>query len=563
MSQQAKIKDHYRYSQYLKCSALYFECPKTQQGIIQLANILSDLMDEHHTGYTFINVKLVESQNNNGHTSSHVMNGYSRQIVTNGVLSPKNGLINGVKGDDYLDEYEDSWKMWSDLRSIAAPLQKLVVSLELTEKLPSEEEQKRWLGEPIRLLVIPTKIYGKNGHGYPVLSKDHQHFIQRLIDVRGTRISIMIKGRDVHGMGSCHYSDFIYELLNHSLKEEKMFAEYEDILSYPLEPLTSNLDVRTYSEFAIDPFKYNEYMMAIEAALNRKTPRPVVVGIFGAGKGRLIESTIRAAKSTQIPVCIYAVEKNPYACISLDHMKKNVWNNLDYVDSITVIQADMRGVETPKKCDIIVSELLGSFGCNELSPECLDGVWKSATIDTICIPQSYSSYIQPIMSHRLYTNVCNTRGKDCNFHSSSFEQMYVCHIKTFYAASSPQEVFKFHHENLTQSPDAKRNERFVQLSFENTVDFSCHGFAGYFDAILFGDYKMSIHPERASQGLCSWFPAFFPLKTPIFVKSGQGIKINFWRKVDHKRVWYEWAVVHPVVTQIHNTNGRSHSIPLS
>lgn len=33
----------------------------------------------------------------------------------------------------------------------------------------------------------------------------------------------------------------------------------------------------------------------------------------------------------------------------------------------------MRRVEVPEPVDILVSELLGSFGDNELSPECLDG----------------------------------------------------------------------------------------------------------------------------------------------------------------------------------------------
>lgn len=33
----------------------------------------------------------------------------------------------------------------------------------------------------------------------------------------------------------------------------------------------------------------------------------------------------------------------------------------------------MRNLKTPEKADIFVSELLGSFGDNELSPECLDG----------------------------------------------------------------------------------------------------------------------------------------------------------------------------------------------
>ena len=40
---------------------------------------------------------------------------------------------------------------------------------------------------------------------------------------------------------------------------------------------------------------------------------------------------------------------------------------------MTVVSCDMRTWDPPEKADIIVSELLGSFGDNELSPECLDG----------------------------------------------------------------------------------------------------------------------------------------------------------------------------------------------
>ena len=42
-------------------------------------------------------------------------------------------------------------------------------------------------------------------------------------------------------------------------------------------------------------------------------------------------------------------------------------------DKVTVVSSDMRAWTAPEKADIIVSELLGSFGDNELSPECLDG----------------------------------------------------------------------------------------------------------------------------------------------------------------------------------------------
>jgi protein arginine N-methyltransferase 5 len=37
---------------------------------------------------------------------------------------------------------------------------------------------------------------------------------------------------------------------------------------------------------------------------------------------------------------------------------------------------DMRSLVLPEPADIVVSELLGSFGDNELSPECLDGAMR-------------------------------------------------------------------------------------------------------------------------------------------------------------------------------------------
>ncbi|KAM0058563.1 putative methyltransferase [Helianthus debilis subsp. tardiflorus] len=40
---------------------------------------------------------------------------------------------------------------------------------------------------------------------------------------------------------------------------------------------------------------------------------------------------------------------------------------------VTIISCDMYCWEAPEKVDILVSELLGSFGDNGLSPKCLDG----------------------------------------------------------------------------------------------------------------------------------------------------------------------------------------------
>lgn len=49
------------------------------------------------------------------------------------------------------------------------------------------------------------------------------------------------------------------------------------------------------------------------------------------------------------------------------------WQFEEWGSQVTVVSSDMREWVAPEKADIIVSELLGSFADNELSPECLDG----------------------------------------------------------------------------------------------------------------------------------------------------------------------------------------------
>jgi protein arginine N-methyltransferase 5 len=48
----------------------------------------------------------------------------------------------------------------------------------------------------------------------------------------------------------------------------------------------------------------------------------------------------------------------------------------EWGDRVTIVHEDMRSWQAECKADIMVSELLGSFGDNELSPECLDGAQR-------------------------------------------------------------------------------------------------------------------------------------------------------------------------------------------
>jgi protein arginine N-methyltransferase 5 len=187
------------------------------------------------------------------------------------------------------------------------------------------------------------------------------------------------------------------QYLNHVFKTkpaktiiDEMSTGYEDVLQTPLQPLMDHLDATTYDVFTEDPVKYNLYEeAAYQALLDRanggNTDDPIVVMVVGAGsRGPLVDCVIRGAYRAECEhrVKIYAIEKNPNAYVTLAQQPTlcRLWSTFPGVGGvrfinvliyaqITVIHSDVRAVKTlPDKADIIVSELLGSFGDNELSP---------------------------------------------------------------------------------------------------------------------------------------------------------------------------------------------------
>ena len=129
----------------------------------------------------------------------------------------------------------------------------------------------------------------------------------------------------------------------------------------------------------------------------------IIIMVVGAGRGPLVHASLNAADELNRNVKMYAVEKNPNAVITLKHivLSNERWSN----GRVTIVSGDMRKWKAPVKADIMVSELLGSFGDNELSPECLDGAQSFLKDEGICIPQNYTSYLAPMMSSKLWNGV--------------------------------------------------------------------------------------------------------------------------------------------------------------
>ena len=66
--------------------------------------------------------------------------------------------------------------------------------------------------------------------------------------------------------------------------------------------------------------------------------------------------------------------------------------------------------------------------------------------DGISIPSSYTSFLSPIQSSKLYNEVRSCAERDKPYHAS-FEMSYVVHFRNRMELSPPQALFTFVHPN--------------------------------------------------------------------------------------------------------------------
>lgn len=449
---------------------------------------------------------------------------------------------------------EDPWESWNSLRTYCDHHPSLGVVLVITENLPNDATcvLERWQGEPVKAVVLPTSIFVTNRSGYPTLPVAHQRFV---IGLMAYKAQFVIRGKSRHADGLETYVRYMRYLNSEKrpkpTQQDEFESPYYDYLQMPLQPLMDNLESQTYETFEKDPIKYRNYEWAVRDAL-RKTPqeKTTVIMVVGAGRGPLVQASLRASASAKRRVKVFAVEKNPNAIITL----RNLHVDERWGDRVTIVESDMRRWSAPQKADILVSELLGSFGDNELSPECLDGAQSFLKRDTgISIPCDSTSYITPITSSKLWNEVAKFK------ELKHLETPYVVKMHNYAALGDVQECFRFVHPNWSKRID---NRRFVKLTFKARFNATIHGFAGYFHSNLYGSHAISINPSTVSEGMFSWFPIYFPIRTPVYVETDQAIEFCVWRCVSTKKVWYEWAMTSPVKGPIHNPNGRSYWIGL-
>jgi len=456
----------------------------------------------------------------------------------------------------------------------------ILTALEIPRQLPQKTLQSRWYSEPVRSLMFPHTTFLRNAKGFPVLSKGHQQYLTQFMRLRQTPWILLgdVDPIDVNkatpateptpaeAASSATAQDPVSHLryFRHLQQTqpvrapiEKFGQGYQDYMQSPLQPLSDNLESVTYEVFEKDPIKYDWYERAIALALKdlsaKAGGRDIVVAVVGAGRGPLVSKALMASKSSGVKIKAWAVEKNQNAYVHLQ--RRNIidplWNK-----NVTVVKTDMRAWKGPVidgkvcKVDILVSELLGSFADNELSPECLDGVQHVLDPDHgVNIPQSYSAHMTPIATPRLYNDLLSRGGNDkweipyvVMFQQFDFLSLQAGEEET--ATADVQDAWVFSHPVPTavlEQAEARRggsaeyggaggfvggdgsnehNSRACKVKFSIQNRGICHGLAGYFESVLYASsggekVELSTNPvtmEAKSCDMISWFPIFFPLK---------------------------------------------------
>jgi hypothetical protein len=454
-------------------------------------------------------------------------------------------------------------------------------ALEVPRQLPQKTLQSRWYSEPVRSLMFPHTTFLRNLKGFPVLSKGHQEYLTQFMRLRQSPWILL---GDVDAIGTkqnaptpeptpaeaasaptaqdpvphLRYLRHLQQTQPVRAPIEKFGQGYTDYLQSPLQPLSDNLESVTYEVFEKDPIKYDWYERAVALALKDLSAkvggREIVVAVVGAGRGPLVSKALMASKTSGVKIKAWAVEKNQNAYVHLQRRNTidPLWNN-----NVTVVKTDMRAWKGPiidgavHKVDILVSELLGSFADNELSPECLDGVQH--VLDPshgVNIPQSYSAHMTPIATPRLYNDLLSRGGTE------KWEIPYVVMFQQFdflslkagdeesAAEADVQDAWVFSHPAPTavlEQAEARsggsaehggaggavggdgsneHNSRTCKVKFTVQNRGICHGLAGYFESVLYASesgekVELSTNPvtmEAKSADMISWFPIFFPLK---------------------------------------------------
>ena len=427
------------------------------------------------------------------------------------------------------------WEKWNRIRVVTGHPSKLAVVLDLSGGLIGFSEQ--WFSEPVAAVLLSEQSVPES-----ILLRFARQNTQPILSNPSMIPAVISMFKNFPPLGP----------------HESQIAPYHDTLQLPLQPLRDEMENVVYETFESDSKKYDLYRDAILRSIT-KFQGQCHIAVVGAGRGGLVDAAISAIKiqggNDMSKFTITCVEKNRFAAITLMHRLKKQWD-IPNGPIISINHTDMRDWIPESKVDILVSELLGSLGDNEASPECLNDSVMSHLCPNggISIPYRYFSTIEPVSAHKAWTQV-----RDMNKFQTPLVTLFHSFCQPSHEGTQP--LFDFMHDCESRPCPFERSRTLTWTSKSDTL---IHGFAGYFhcDLDAEGTVVMSTDPRTATPTMVSWFPAFLPLQIPVYVRSGDNIELYVRRRSTNLKMWIEWTLLEPIVQPTNNVDGSHHSVGL-
>lgn len=405
---------------------------------------------------------------------------------------------------------EAGWSLYDDARWFFAHHPRVHVALDATKRPPSKGVVERWCAEPVELVVASK--------AWPAFERLFRSFGERVL---------LTDPEQRNDLDEAYRAAWAGVSAQHHHA-----AAFANAPIIPVEPLGDDIPSATYEVIESDPVKYRAYHEAAVAVL-RDRPDDTHVVVAGAGRGGLVDQVLRAAQFLNRRIRLVLLEKNPGARATLHARNEREWRN-----AAKVVDADMRSWVPDAPIDVLVSELLGGFGDNELSPECLRPIERHLAGDGVSIPRAYTSYVAPLHAESLAMAVAEP------------EKLYTITLDRACLLAPPQPVFHFTH------PGEEPLDQHAAVAFQIEADGVAHGLGAFFDMELADGVRLSIVPQDATPGMRSWSPMYLPFAQPFGIREASTLRVELFRRSRTRRAWYEWVVTAPHRGRLHNANGR-------
>lgn len=445
-----------------------------------------------------------------------------------------------------------TWSKWFALHSNLNNDNRVSLFLQMSNV--ELTELKLWLYQPIKYIHIKESI--SNNNCLLFLQKLHQ---LKCLEHPGIVFDSSIKPDQAQSILSAMkeapplLDEISLNLRNMLLEANVSSGEITNpkfMLQAPLEPAIVDLPNTIYQTFESDAFKYEKYSKAILCAMI-KLEQYIHKGSLelicvGPGRGPLVDELFKAIEYLHLnhdKLNISVVEHNSAVMPFLEYKNKHSWDS-----KVTLYCEDIRNWNPRKTFDwwgqiretpfngfhLIFSELIGSFGCNELMPEVLAPLAKfQNTFDEcIWIPQSLDCYIAPVHSPSIWSM------------SNDIESnISVPIISDFLYLSNPVKVWSFDYTN----PQFETFSREFQGGIEFTEDSILHGFAGHFKAVLFPGIELDNLPQipkswdSPQSKSNSWLPIYMHSKEQLVIPKCHKMEIKFARESNEHTLSYSWV----------------------